>query len=330
MIIVAGGAGFIGSHTCVSLLENGYQVLIADNFYNSSRIVISRISEAAGKSISFSDIDLTDKAGVKELFTRYDIDGVIMLAGYKAVGESVQKPLMYYRNNLDIAITLMEEMERADVRRMIFSSSATVYDRHNTSPLKEDMPVSCTNPYGWTKLMIEQMLADAAKNGGWSIVSLRYFNPIGAHPSGLIGEEPNGIPNNLMPYIAKVAAGRLSKLSVFGDDYPTPDGTGIRDYIHVCDLAEGHVKALEYATEHEGIEFINLGTGKGASVLEMVRAFELASGRPVPSKIKPRRAGDLAVCYADNSKAAELLGWTPKRDIREMCSDLWNFQKKHV
>lgn len=326
MILVAGGAGFIGSHTCVELLCRGYDVLIADNFSNSSRDVISRISEAANKRVSFADIDLTDANKTQELFKRYKIDAVILLAGYKAVGESVEKPLMYYRNNLDIALTLLEQMQISGCRKLIFSSSATVYDQSCPSPLREDMPTSQLNPYGRTKRMIEQILEDTAASGDWSIVSLRYFNPVGAHKSGLIGEEPNGIPNNLMPYIAKVASGELECLSVFGNDYPTHDGTGVRDYIHVCDLALGHVKALEYADSHSGIEYINLGTGNGISVLEMVSAFEKACGKKIPYKIMPRRAGDCAVCFADNSKAKELLGFEPVLDVNDMCEDLWRFQ----
>ena len=326
MILVAGGAGFIGSHVCAELLEQGRDVLVADNFSNSTRDVIGRISEAANKRLSFAEIDLADKKAVSELFSRYDIDSVILLAGYKAVGESVQKPLMYYRNNIDIALTLLEQMQLSGVKVLIFSSSATVYDGNSPSPLKENSPLCQTNPYGRTKRMIEQILDDTVKTADMSVVSLRYFNPVGAHKSGLIGEDPNGIPNNLMPYIAKVASGELRYLNVFGNDYPTPDGTGIRDYIHVCDLAKGHVKALEYAKNHSGIEYINLGTGRGTSVLEMVCAFEKASGKPVPYKIMPRRAGDIAVCFADCSRAKELLGFEAALGVDDMCRDLWRYQ----
>ena len=327
-VLVTGGAGYIGSHTCVELLNAGHEVVIIDNFVNSKPEALDSIRKITGKDFAFVEADLRDRAAVKALFDAHPVDAVIHFAGLKAVGESVQKPLEYYDNNLGGFFVLAEEMRDHGVKKFVFSSSATVYGMNNPVPFREEMPTSATNPYGYTKVMIEQMLKDiAVADPEWSIVMLRYFNPIGAHPSGLIGEDPNGIPNNLLPYVAQVAAGKLKELTVFGDDYPTPDGTGVRDYIHVVDLALGHLAALNYADSHTGAEAINLGTGHGTSVLEIVRAFEKASGRKVPYRIAARRAGDIATCYADTSKAAKLLGWRAERNIDDMCRDGWNFAK---
>ena len=327
-VLVTGGAGYIGSHTCVELLNAGHEVVIIDNFVNSKPEALDSIRKITGKDFAFVEADLRDRAAVKALFDAHSVDAVIHFAGLKAVGESVQKPLEYYDNNLGGFFVLAEEMRDHGVKKFVFSSSATVYGMNNPVPFREEMPTSATNPYGYTKVMIEQMLKDiAVADPEWSIVMLRYFNPIGAHPSGLIGEDPNGIPNNLLPYVAQVAAGKLKELTVFGDDYDTPDGTGVRDYIHVVDLALGHLAALNYADSHTGAEAINLGTGHGTSVLEIVRAFEKASGREVPYRIAARRAGDIATCYADTSKAAKLLGWRAERNIDDMCRDGWNFAK---
>ena len=327
-VLVTGGAGYIGSHTCVELLNAGHEVVIIDNFVNSKPEALDSIRKITGKDFAFVEADLRDRAAVKALFDAHPVDAVIHFAGLKAVGESVQKPLEYYDNNLGGFFVLAEEMRDHGVKKFVFSSSATVYGMNNPVPFREEMPTSATNPYGYTKVMIEQVLKDiAVADPEWSIVMLRYFNPIGAHPSGLIGEDPNGIPNNLLPYVAQVAAGKLKELTVFGDDYDTPDGTGVRDYIHVVDLALGHLAALNYADSHTGAEAINLGTGHGTSVLEIVRAFEKASGRKVPYRIAARRAGDIATCYADTSKAAKLLGWRAERNIDDMCRDGWNFAK---
>ena len=327
-VLVTGGAGYIGSHTCVELLNAGHEVVIIDNFVNSKPEALDCIRRITGKDFAFCEADLRDRAAVKKLFDEHEIDAVIHFAGLKAVGESVQKPLEYYDNNLGGFFVLAEEMRAHNVKRIVFSSSATVYGMNNPVPFREEMPTSATNHYGYTKVMIEQMLRDlAVADPEWSIVLLRYFNPIGAHESGLIGEDPNGIPNNLLPYVAQVAAGIRPQLSVFGNDYDTPDGTGVRDYIHVVDLALGHLAALNYAETHTGAEAINLGTGHGTSVLEIVAAFEKASGRPVPYKICDRRPGDIATCYADTAKAAELLGWHAARNIDDMCRDGWNFAK---
>ena len=327
-VLVTGGAGYIGSHTCVELLNAGHEVVIIDNFVNSKPDALDCIRRITGKDFAFCEADLRDRAAVKKLFDEHEIDAVIHFAGLKAVGESVQKPLEYYDNNLGGFFVLAEEMRAHNVKRIVFSSSATVYGMNNPVPFREEMPTSATNPYGYTKVMIEQMLRDlAVADPEWSIVLLRYFNPIGAHESGLIGEDPNGIPNNLLPYVAQVAAGIRPQLSVFGNDYDTPDGTGVRDYIHVVDLALGHLAALNYAETHTGAEAINLGTGHGTSVLEIVAAFEKASGRPVPYKICDRRPGDIATCYADTTKAAKLLGWHATRDIDDMCRDGWNFAR---
>ncbi len=327
-VLLTGGTGFIGSHAAVELLNAGEDVILADDLSNSEAGVVDRIAKITGKSPRFYQTDMADRAAAERIFAENPIDAVIHFAGFKAVGESVRKPLMYYRNNLDTTLTLLETMREHGVKRIIFSSSATVYGMSEAVPFTEKAPVGgCTNPYGWTKYMIEQILRDvAAADPEMSVVLLRYFNPIGAHESGLIGEKPNGIPNNLMPYIMQVAAGILPQLSVFGDDYPTPDGTGVRDYIHVVDLAKGHAAALHYAMEHTGAEAVNLGTGKGYSVLELVQAFEKVNGVRVPYVIAPRRPGDLATCYAETEKAKTLLGWQAERNIEDMCRDGWRWQ----
>ncbi len=328
-VLVTGGAGFIGSHTCVELLECGYQIVVMDNFSNSSPEAVEAVKAITGKDFPFYECDMLDLEGFERIFQENQIDAVIHFAGLKAVGESVQKPRQYYYNNLVSTLNLIGLMEKYSVKKLIFSSSATVYGGKNPVPYREDMEVgNTTNPYGATKLMIEQILQDeCVPDPEWKVILLRYFNPIGAHKSGLIGENPNGIPNNLMPYITRVAAGKLPCLSVYGDDYPTPDGTGVRDYIHVCDLASGHVKALERFETLHGADIYNLGTGRGSSVLEVVRAFEEASGVKVNYKIAPRRAGDLAECYADPSKAERELHWKAKYSLADMCRDSWNFTK---
>ncbi len=327
MILVTGGAGYIGSHTLVELLNSGYETVIVDNLSNSKREVVDKIRAITGKKPAFVEADIRDGAAMKRLFNEYDIDAVIHFAGLKAVGESVKKPLAYYDNNVCGTIRLLEAMKEHGVHKLIFSSSATVYKEGNPLPLNEEGELGCTNPYGWTKLTIEQILRDeCAASSEWSVALLRYFNPIGAHETGLIGEDPNGIPNNLMPYISRVAAGRLDKLHVFGNDYPTPDGTGVRDYIHVVDLAKGHVSALEYIEYHNGCEAINLGTGRGYSVLEVVEAYKRASGRDVPYVIDGRRPGDLAEFYADPEKALTLLGWRAEYGIEDMCAHSWLFE----
>lgn len=327
-VLVTGGAGYIGSHTVVELLNAGHEVVIIDNFNNSKPEVLDCIRKITGKDFAFYQADLRDREAVKKMFDEHHIDAAIHFAGHKAVGESVQKPLEYYDNNLGGFFVLAEEMAAHGVKKIVFSSSATVYGMNNEVPFREEMPTSATNPYGYTKVMIEQMLRDlAVSDPEWSICMLRYFNPIGAHESGLIGEDPNGIPNNLLPYVAQVVAGIRPQLSVFGNDYDTPDGTGVRDYIHVVDLALGHLAALNYVENHTGAEAVNLGTGTGTSVLEIVAAFEKASGRPVPYKICERRPGDIATCYADTKKASELLGWHATRNIDDMCRDGWNFAK---
>lgn len=328
-ILVTGGMGFIGSHTVVELMTAGHRVIIVDNLCNSSEKVLDSIQKITGEKPLFYRADIRDKAALDEIFVANEIDAVIHFAGLKAVGESVQIPLEYYENNINGTLVLCDCMRRHSCKTMVFSSSATVYGMNNPSPFKEDMPTSATNPYGWTKWMLEQILSDLAHaDPEWSIVLLRYFNPIGAHPSGIIGENPNGIPNNLFPYIAQVAVGKLPCLSVFGNDYDTPDGTGVRDYIHVVDLAGGHLKALDYAVTHKGVEAVNLGTSRGTSVLELVSAFEKASGKKVNYRIAPRREGDIASCYADTAKAAKLLGWEAKYTIDDMCRDGWNYMKK--
>ena len=329
MILVTGGVGFIGSHTCIELADRGYDIVIVDNFSNSEPAVIDTIRQITNKDIDFVEADLRDKQKLSEVFSTYDIDSVIHFAGLKAVGESVSQPLEYYQNNLTGTLCLCEAMRAHGVKNMIFSSSATVYSPDNEMPLRETDALSCTNPYGWSKFMIEQILKDiCVADSEWSAVLLRYFNPIGAHKSGKIGENPSGIPNNLMPYITRVASGRLEKLHVYGSDYPTPDGTGVRDYIHVTDLANGHIKALEYSRAHKGAQAVNLGTGKGVSVLELVAAFEKATGVSIPYVIDGRRPGDIAVCYADTSKAADLLGWQSEFGIEAMCRDAWRYESQ--
>ena len=329
-ILVTGGAGFIGSHTCVELLENGYEVVIVDNFINSKPEALNRIKQITGKDFKFYEADLLDKAAVETIFIENKIDAVIHFAGLKAVGESVAQPIRYYHNNISGTLILCQVMQEAGVKKIVFSSSATVYGSPKTVPIREDFPLHTTNPYGSTKLMIENILQDIfVADNEWSIALLRYFNPIGAHKSGLIGEDPNGIPNNLMPYIAQVAAGKLEVLSVFGDDYDTKDGTGGRDYIHVVDLAQGHIKAVEKVLGGSGVDAYNLGTGIGYSVLDMVHAFETANNVKVNYKIAPRRPGDIAVCFADPKKAKELLGWQAQFGIEDMCRDSWKFVKQN-
>ncbi|MDE6540358.1 MAG: UDP-glucose 4-epimerase GalE [Ruminococcus sp.] len=327
-ILVTGGTGFIGSHTCVELLSNGYEIIIVDNLSNSKEAAVSRIEKITGKKVTFFNVDICDYDALSGVFRENDIQAVVHFAGLKAVGESVRKPLEYYTNNINGTLVLLKVMRENNCKKIVFSSSATVYGMNNKAPYTEDMPTSATNPYGYTKVMIEQILRDVCvADEDFSVVSLRYFNPIGAHSSGLLGEDPNGIPNNLVPYIAQVASGKLEQLSVFGDDYDTPDGTGVRDYIHVMDLAEGHVCAIDYAMKNKGFEPVNLGTGKGSSVLEVVSAYEKACGKPIPKRITERRAGDIATCYADASKAKEVFGWEAKSGIEQMCIDSWNFTK---
>jgi len=330
-ILVTGGMGYIGSHTCVELLELGMEVVIVDSLANSNPEVLNRIETITGKRPLFYKLDVCDEAALSKVFEAHAIDCVIHFAGMKAVGESVAMPERYYTNNLGSTLTLCRVMAAHNVKRIIFSSSATVYSGDNTMPLQETSRTgSCTNPYGWTKYMGEQILRDIAfADKEWSVVLLRYFNPIGAHISGLMGEDPKGTPNNLMPYISQVAVGRREQLSVFGNDYDTPDGTGVRDYIHVVDLAKGHVAAIGYASTHMGTEVFNLGTGTGYSVLDMVKAFEKVNGVKVPYVIAPRRPGDLATCYADPAKSRELLGWTAEKNLEDMCRDTWNWQKNN-
>ena len=330
-IIVTGGAGFIGSHTVVELQQAGETVTVLDNFCNSKPEVLDRIAEITGTKPALAEIDLCDREKVFAFFAGAKADAVIHFAGLKAVGESCKIPLRYYSNNLTGTLNLLEAMETAGCKKLVFSSSATVYGDRNPVPFTEGMPTAATNPYGWTKLMIEQMLMDtAAADPSWSLIALRYFNPIGAHPSGLIGENPNGIPNNLVPYIAKVAVGELDHLNVFGNDYDTPDGTCIRDYIHVVDLAKGHLCALHYADSMQGFREINLGTGHGSSVMEVLHAYEKACGRELPYVIAPRRAGDIPRMYAQTDRAKELLHWEAESDLLTMCRDSWNFTQKNV
>lgn len=326
-VLLTGGAGYIGSHTAVALLDAGHEVVIVDNYSNSSSVAIERVQQIIGKTVSVHEADVRDSASMEKIFAQEKPGCIIHFAGLKAVGESIEKPVEYYRNNIDSTLTLLEVMKKAGVKNIVFSSSATVYGEDNVPPFKEDMPKGqCSNPYGWTKWMQEQILVDAAKVQDISVVLLRYFNPVGAHESGLIGEDPRGIPNNLMPYISQVAVGKREKLTVFGNDYDTPDGTCLRDYIHVMDLAIGHVKAVEYADKNKGVEIFNLGTGHPYSVLEMVQAFQEASGQEVRYEIGARRPGDVPTSWADVSKACSQLGWKAECGINEMCRDSWNWQ----
>ena len=325
-VLVTGGCGFIGSHTCVELLESGYEVVIVDNLSNSKKDVVNKIETITNKKVSFYEVNVCDFKELDKIFEAEQIDAVIHFAGYKAVGESVSKPIMYYRNNLDSTLTLIEVMTKHNIKKLVFSSSATVYGDPEKLPITEDFPLHTTNPYGTTKLMIEMILRDLYKSDNeWSIALLRYFNPIGAHKSGLIGENPNGIPNNLMPYIVKVANKELPQLSIFGNDYDTKDGTGVRDYIHVVDLAKGHIKAIEKVSKDRGIDAYNLGTGKGYSVLEIVNTFMKVNNVDVPYKIVERRPGDIAACYASTEKANKILGWKAELEIDEMCKDAYNY-----
>ena len=326
-ILVTGGAGYIGSHTCLALLEQGHEVVVFDNLYNASEESLKRVKQLTGKDITFYKADMLDRDAMEKIFDAEKIDAVIHFAGLKAVGESVAKPWEYYHNNITGTLILLDVMRKHGVKNIIFSSSATVYGDPAQIPITEECPKgTCTNPYGWTKSMLEQILSDFyTSDNEWSVVLLRYFNPIGAHESGLLGESPNGIPNNLMPYIMQVAVGKLPELGVFGDDYDTPDGTGVRDYIHVVDLAKGHVNAIQKAVSAEGVNIYNLGTGNGYSVLDIVKAFEAANGVKIPYTIKPRRAGDIATCYADPKKAKEELGWEAQYDLKRMCEDSWRY-----
>ncbi len=330
-ILVTGGAGYIGSHTCVELLNAGYDVVIIDNLYNSNQKAVDRIEEITGKKVKFYQDDMLDRAAVKRVFDENKIDAVIHFAGLKAVGESVHKPIEYYRTNIDSTLNLTDEMRAHGCKNIIFSSSATVYGDPAEIPITENCPKgTCTNPYGWTKWMQEQILTDIhTADPEWNVILLRYFNPIGAHKSGLIGEDPKGIPNNLLPYVAQVAIGKLPEINVFGDDYDTPDGTGVRDYIHVVDLARGHVKAIERFAKKDGVFICNLGTGHGYSVLDVIHAFEKACGKKLPYVIRARRDGDVATCYSSSEKAAKELGWTAEYTLEDMCRDSWNWQQKN-
>lgn len=329
-ILVTGGSGFIGSHTCVELLENGYQVVVVDNLSNSSKESLNRVKQITGTDVTFYEVDLCDKEKLIEVFKQEKIEAVIHFAGLKAVGESVEIPLKYYHNNITGTLNLLEVMNSFSIKNIVFSSSATVYGNPKTVPIKENFSTSATNPYGRTKLMLEEILKDLyGSDSNWNIALLRYFNPVGAHPSGLIGEDPNGIPNNLLPFISKVAIGELNELKVFGSDYDTPDGTGVRDYIHVVDLAKGHICALKKLEKNVGIVIYNLGTGKGFSVLDMINAFSKVSHKEIPYKMVERRKGDIASCFADATKAKNELGWIAQKDINTMCIDAWNWQTKN-
>ncbi|MCI8635695.1 MAG: UDP-glucose 4-epimerase GalE [Eubacterium sp.] len=330
-ILVTGGAGYIGSHTCVELLNAGYEVVVLDNLCNSSEKSLDRVKQITGKDVKFYKGDILDRDILQKLLETEEIESCIHFAGLKAVGESVAKPWEYYSNNISGTLTLVDEMRKHGCKNIIFSSSATVYGDPAMIPITEECPKgTCTNPYGWSKSMLEQILSDMQKaDPEWNVILLRYFNPIGAHKSGLIGENPNGIPNNLMPYITQVAVGKLKELGVFGNDYDTPDGTGVRDYIHVVDLAVGHVKAIDKLKENVGLGIYNLGTGVGYSVLDIVKNFEEATGVDIPYSIKPRRPGDIATCYSDATKAKEEMGWTAQYGIKEMCADSWNWQKNN-
>ncbi len=326
-ILVTGGAGYIGSHTCVELLDAGYDIVVVDNLCNSKEESLKRVRDITGKGFSFYNVDLLNQGELDNVFKNEKIDSVIHFAGLKAVGESVSMPLRYYHNNITGTIILCDVMRKFSVKNLVFSSSATVYGDPHTVPIKESFPLSATNPYGHSKLIIEEILRDLyISDNSWNIALLRYFNPVGAHPSGRIGEDPNGIPNNLVPYIAQVAVGKLPELKVYGNDYPTPDGTGVRDYIHVLDLADGHLKALEKLYENPGVVTYNLGTGQGYSVLDMIHAFEKASGKKIPYMLTERRPGDIAACYADPSKAKLELNWIAKKGLDEMCTDSWRWQ----
>ncbi|WP_423188910.1 UDP-glucose 4-epimerase GalE [Alkalibacterium sp. f15] len=329
-ILVTGGAGYIGSHTVIELVKKGYEVVIVDDYSNAKPEVLNRLKELTGKDVPFHEVNICHKEALREVFEQHDLDAVIHFAGYKAVGESVAQPLKYYSNNLNGTIVLMELMNEYNVKKIVFSSSATVYGMTNEAPFTEDMPLSTTNPYGTTKMFIEQFIQDQyVADNAWSAALLRYFNPIGAHESGRIGEDPNDIPNNLMPYITQVAVGKREKLSVFGSDYETHDGTGVRDYIHVLDLAKGHIKALEKVLASTGVEAYNLGTGKGYSVLDVVHAFETANNVEIPYELNDRRPGDIATSYADVSKAKNALGWEATYSVEDMCRDSWNWQKSN-
>ena len=329
-ILVTGGAGYIGSHTCVELLKAGHGVVVIDNLSNSKAVVFDRIERICGRRPVFHEEDVCDRDKVAEILAKHGIEAVIHFAGLKAVGESVEQPLLYYRNNVTGSLSLFSAMMETGVRSLVFSSSATVYGDPPSVPIHENFPLLPANPYGHSKLMVERILRDlVVADDSWHIALLRYFNPVGAHESGLIGEEPEGIPNNLMPYISQVAGGRRKELQIFGGDYPTPDGTGVRDYIHVVDLASGHIAALDWLQQHRGVHTFNLGTGQGNSVLDVVRAFEAASGRPVSYRIVDRRPGDIALCYADASRAERELGWKAQRGLDEMCRDAWNWQKNN-
>jgi UDP-glucose 4-epimerase len=329
-VLITGGAGFIGSHTCVQMLAANHDIVVIDNLSNSSEVSLNRVRKISGKDFPFHPVDIRNKSELKQIFKQYQFDAVIHFAGLKAVGESVEKPILYYDNNVLGSIILFEVMAEAGVKKIVFSSSATVYGDPVSVPIKEDFPLQATNPYGQTKLMIENILRDIQiSDSTWSIGILRYFNPIGAHESGMIGEDPNGIPNNLLPYVAQVAVGRLAKLRVFGNDYTTHDGTGVRDYIHVTDLANGHVAALDYLFKNQGLITVNLGTGFGYSVLDVVNAFSMASGREIPYEFLPRRAGDVAVNFAEPNYALKLLGWKTQFNLEKMCIDTWNWQKNN-
>lgn len=329
-ILVTGGAGYIGSHTCVELLNEGYEVIVVDNLSNSSEKSLERVEDITGKKLTFYKADLLDREAIDRIFKKENIDSVIHFAGLKAVGESVSKPLEYYYNNIVGTLVLCDLMRKYGVKDLVFSSSATVYGNPKTVPIREDFPLSVTNPYGRTKLMIEEILRDLhVSDSTWNIVILRYFNPVGAHKSGQIGENPRDIPNNLVPYITQVAVGKLDSLGVFGNDYDTPDGTGVRDYIHVVDLAKGHLKALGKLRDKKGVLTYNLGTGNGYSVLDMLKSFEKVCGKPIKYKIMPRRPGDIATCYADPTKAREELGWVAEKGLQEMCEDSWRWQKSN-
>lgn len=329
-ILVTGGAGYIGSHTLVELLNENHDVVVIDNLCNASLVSLERVEQLTGKKVPFYQVDIRDTEGLEQVFSKYNVSSVIHFAGLKAVGESNEMPLHYYDNNISGTVNLCQVMAKHQVKNIVFSSSATVYGDPASVPIKEDFPTSATNPYGRSKLFIEEILTDLYKSdNSWNIINLRYFNPVGAHESGIMGEDPNGIPNNLMPFVAQVAVGKLAQLSVFGDDYDTPDGTGVRDYIHVVDLAKGHVKAVDKLSQNPGVATYNLGTGQGYSVLEMVAAFEKASGKAVSYKVAPRRAGDIAQCYADPAYAKQELGWQAEKNIEDMTADGWRWQSNN-